>query len=138
MLLLAGMLKRGKIKLSGNSTNALSFFNPYKERGENVVEGLSGGGKPVDENVKQMTCQEMNEPGHVEMATVMKAMNTFHNVMNARTLGGLQSLGLLCNYMDNDDEDEFVMLRGLGVLQFVSLHDPWVAYMGSIQQKISS
>lgn len=52
MLLLAGMLKRGKIKLSGNSTNALSFFNPYKERGETVVEGLTGGGKPVDENTK--------------------------------------------------------------------------------------
>lgn len=71
------------------------------------------------------------------MATVMKAMNTFHNVMNARVLGSLESLGLMCNYMDNDDEDEYVMTRGLGVLQFISRHDPWVAYMGTIQQKIS-
>jgi hypothetical protein len=46
----------------------------------------------------------------------MHAVNTFRNVVGTRVLAEINYMGLMCNYMDNDDEDEFIMYRGMGIM----------------------
>ena len=140
MLLLAHMIKIGKIDFSKNMSIANSYFNPYKERAEKHIEEFSGGSsksKKIDENIYELECQDLSVSDSIDTRKVMKAHNTFKNVLQGRTLEDLQFIDLKCNYLDNDDEDEFVMFRGVNLLQFISLYDPWIVYLGTIQQKIA-
>lgn len=52
MLLLAAQLKIGRVNLHCNSTNAISYFNPYKDRAEKAVEETTGAVKKVDDNIE--------------------------------------------------------------------------------------
>jgi len=52
MLLLAAQLKSGRLNLNCNSTNAISYFNPYKDRVERQAEEVATAStKTIDPNI---------------------------------------------------------------------------------------